>query len=662
MGALLSMKQFVLLASYGGVDSVRRAQQFINKAYRPYTGIIPTDGLYGREMNTALIQVLQSLEGFSPSEATGNFGNGTKARLKTITSNNASSNESWVWLASTALACNGIGGEPTFVWTSTFANIVKAFQGRYAIAVTGSIDSTTWMSLLTSKGDPDRPCVACDTRFEITDARLATLKADGYEIVGRYLTEPGQSSLDPKDYFKAIRPGELERITRGGMRFFPIFQEYSTKLEHFTPANGAAHAKAAREAAQRLGIPPTHIYFAVDFDATDDQVTSNILPYFKAVRQSLGGRYGVGIYASRNICSRVVNAGYASSSFISDMSTGFSGNLGFPIPNNWSYDQFTEISNYKGQGWDLDRVAYSGKVSACASLLPAAPVPAPDPDPVSPETDPLLRWVAATEQECRKALAALGTQVAVYEDSIGQFILEWLRKPEYWSEGGSGTQAMWHAYTPEVSTPPDLDAARVVCANVCEAQPSIKEKLPSTRDVAHMAATALGYLTWGIENNPAKYGLGDLGGWPLDLLQIWGAYRRDGKHTDLAAWLYKHLGKDEGFGYDDVLADADAWLIAQYMITHPSDTSLSTSMRDVFKQSEANRIKRFYDKRFENNSDNLAAAFQKLVDGIDFGIFDNIWYSAKALKDASHADRLPDVAEADTLARMYAAYLESPRR
>lgn len=662
MGALLSMKQFVLLASYGGVDSVRRAQQFINKAYRPYTGIIPTDGLYGREMNTALIQVLQSLEGFSPSEATGNFGNGTKARLKTITSNNASSNESWVWLASTALACNGIGGEPTFVWTSTFANIVKAFQGRYAIAVTGSIDSTTWMSLLTSKGDPDRPCVACDTRFEITDARLATLKADGYEIVGRYLTEPGQSSLDPKDYFKAIRPGELERITRGGMRFFPIFQEYSTKLEHFTPANGAAHAKTAREAAQRLGIPPTHIYFAVDFDATDDQVTSNILPYFKAVRQSLGGRYGVGIYASRNICSRVVNAGYASSSFISDMSTGFSGNLGFPIPNNWSYDQFTEISNYKGQGWDLDRVAYSGKVSACASLLPAAPVPAPDPDSVSPETDPLLRWVAATEQECRKALAALGTQVAVYEDSIGQFILEWLRKPEYWSEGGSGTQAMWHAYTPEVSTPPDLDAARVVCANVCEAQPSIKEKLPSTRDVAHMAATALGYLTWGIENNPAKYGLGDLGGWPLDLLQIWGAYRRDGKHTDLAAWLYKHLGKDEGFGYDDVLADADAWLIAQYMITHPSDTSLSTSMRDVFKQSEANRIKRFYDKRFENNSDNLAAAFQKLVDGIDFGIFDNIWYSAKALKDASHADRLPDVAEADTLARMYAAYLESPRR
>ena len=55
MGALLSMKQFVLLESYGGLNAIRQAQQQINNKYRDYTGIIPTDGLYGREMNTALI-------------------------------------------------------------------------------------------------------------------------------------------------------------------------------------------------------------------------------------------------------------------------------------------------------------------------------------------------------------------------------------------------------------------------------------------------------------------------------------------------------------------------------------------------------------------------------------------------------------------------------
>lgn len=365
MGALLSMKQFVLLESYGGLNAIRQAQQQINGNYRDYTGIIPTDGLYGREMNTALIQVLQAIEGFTPSEATGNFGSGTKSRLKTISASNGTGDKpQWVWLATVALVCNRIAAVIRTSWYTGLSDQVTDFQRQYGLPQNGTVDPTTWMSLLTSKGDPNRPCVACDTRFEITDARLATLKANGYQIVGRYLTEPGQSSLAPADYFKAIRPGELERITKGGMKFFPIFQEYSTKLAHFTPANGAAHAKSAREAVQRLGIPPTHIYFAVDFDATDDQVTSNILPYFRAVLANLGGGYKVGIYASRNICTRVIEAGYAGYAFVSDMSTGFSGNLGFPIPDNWVYDQFTEISGYQGQGWDLDRVAYSGKMPA----------------------------------------------------------------------------------------------------------------------------------------------------------------------------------------------------------------------------------------------------------------------------------------------------------
>ena len=60
-----------------------------------------------------------------------------------------------------------------------------------------------------------------------------------------------------------------------------------------------------------------------------------------------GGKYRLGIYGSRNVCTRVCNAGYACSSFVSDMSTGFSGNLGFTIPNNWAFDQFatTTISS-----------------------------------------------------------------------------------------------------------------------------------------------------------------------------------------------------------------------------------------------------------------------------------------------------------------------------
>lgn len=658
MAALLSMQQFVLLSAYGGTLPIRMAQQSINSAYREYTGIIPTDGLYGREMNTALIQVLQALEGFTPEEATGNFGDGTRARLKTITSDNATENETWLWLASTALACIGLG-TPTRTWTDQFTNLLKDFQQQYALTVTGVIDPTTWMSLLTSKGDPTRPCIACDTRFEITDSRLSTLRADGYEIVGRYLSEPGQESLTPSEYFKAIRPGELNRIISGGMQFFPIFQEYSTLLEHFTSSSGITHAKAACEAARRLNIPPTYIYFAVDFDATDEQVTSNILPYFRSIHSSMNGGYGVGIYASRNICTRVIDAGCASSAFVSDMSTGFSGNLGFPIPDAWAYDQFTEIKNYKNQKWDLDRVACSGRTPACAVLLPPPPAPAPDPDPETPDSDPLLQWTTVTEQSCLLNLSKAGYPISSYEVFIGEFILDWLRKPEYWSNNETG---LWNLYTPELSVPAEMAAARQICADACAKQPEIKNTLPR-RDIAHMAATVLGYLTWGIESNPAKYGLGDLGGWPLDLLQLWGAYDNTGRSENLSLWMHDHLGIDDsaGFGYSDILADADAWLIASNMKQHPGNSSLSDAMRETFKQSESNRIIRFYDKRFASSPDNIVNAYSTMADGLDALGLTNIGISKEMLKRASGTSNLPSQQEAEITARAFGSFISLPR-
>ena len=180
-----------------------------------------------------------------------------------------------------------------------------------------------------------------------------------------------------------------------------------------------------------------------------------------------------------------------------------------------------------------------------------------------------------------------------------------------------------------------------------------------------MAATSLGYLTWGVTNDPMDYGLGDLGGWALDLLQIWGSYLANAPKEDLASWLHTHLGEQDvrmGFSYSDVLADCDAWLLARSMQSNSSERSLSTAMRDTFAQSETNRIKRFYQSRFKGSADNLVIAFRKLVDGIDLGAFDNVSGSKKALLIASHADRLPSQAEAGILALSYAESLENPNR
>lgn len=151
MKALLSMQQFVLLRSYGGISAIRQAQQQINQQYRAYTGIIPTDGLYGREMNTALIQVLQAIEGFSPAEATGNFGNGTKAHLTIVTPSNAASLPKWAWLAQVALVCNRISPDIYPSAQTALSTFVPQFQAKYQLPRSGVVDSTTWMSLLTSK-------------------------------------------------------------------------------------------------------------------------------------------------------------------------------------------------------------------------------------------------------------------------------------------------------------------------------------------------------------------------------------------------------------------------------------------------------------------------------------------------------------------------------
>lgn len=343
------------------------------------------------------------------------------------------------------------------------------------------------------------------------------------------------------------------------------------------------------------------------------------------------------------------------------MSSGFSGNLGYPIPADWNYDQFAEISGYAGK-WDLDRVAHAGRVAACSSVLPSSSAtPYPDPDPAKPEEDPLLAWSKKTERECLESLGKASRPIRACRGSIGEFILEWLRKPEYWGDKYGG---LWRLYTPEIPSPSELESARQICSGVCKKQPAIKGLLPN-RDVAHMAATAVGCLAWGIEEDNKEYGLGDLGGWPLDLLQIWGAYEREANSSDLAAWLEKHLGgmhEGKGFGYEDVLADADAWLIARNMIRKPSSNALTNAMRDVFKQSETHRIGRFYRERFGSRADNVVTAFKKVADGIDALGLKNIGCTLKKLLDAAHAKRLPSEQEAEVLARAYAAFLSLPHR
>ena len=120
-------------------------------------------------------------------------------------------------------------------------------------------------------------------------------------------------------------------------------------------------------AAERIGIPSnTTIYFAVDFDCYEYQIDTFIIPYFRRINLFFNSpentkRYKVGIYAPRYVCTKVSELGLATTSFVADMSTGFSCNLGFPIPSNWAFDQFYEQTFPSSPSFPIDKDAYSGR-------------------------------------------------------------------------------------------------------------------------------------------------------------------------------------------------------------------------------------------------------------------------------------------------------------
>ncbi|WP_435299705.1 glycoside hydrolase domain-containing protein [Timonella sp. A28] len=664
MKVLLSMKQFVLLTAYNGKLSIRDVQQQINRNYRAYTGIIPTDGLYGREMNKALIQVLQAIEGYTPAQATGNFGAGTRSRLKTINAANASTYPQWVWLGIVALMCNGHEGQSRDTWYSTLPVVIRKFQEDYAIAVTQQFDPTTWMSLLTSKGNPDRPAVACDTRFEITASRLATLKAEGYQIVGRYLTEPNQDTKLPEQYFKAIRPGELERITAGGMKFFPIFQENSRLLEDFTPQNGARHAREAREAAQRLGIPPTYIYFAVDMDILGGQIDAHIAPYFRAIYTNLGGGYKVGIYASRNVCTEIINAGLAGSAFVSDMSSGFSGNLGFPIPQAWNYDQFTEISNYKGQDWDLDKVAYSERVPAVSYVRPQSsggPIVDQNIDYHKLAPIDLIWHLEQRFEELRtqgkvgqdyipNPVSGIGTWVYV---PTWKCIINYLAK-DYLRDGGSKSSTLWAISAESFRTrdaqilEEDPTASQIITAldrYISSWRQPMLDPSGERIDLSHLCATTLGYTQdWSFIPNKWTGWAGDLATAMADINTVmeWnptanitsvaealvGQDENYRSHPGLAGLTVdkKINGKWVGIGNtcnrDDLCCDGDAIALAANLEAGDDTNAylLSTTLRQYYNNPTqlANRFKQIgWDVGATNQTDAPNIFYSQMKGGVN---------------------------------------------
>lgn len=362
-----------------GDKTIVKIQQQLNTDWSDIIGVGPCDGVVSRFTSYALIAALQAAEGiytsFIGSIDKRNFGDQTASKFPSVLKQGK--NGAYVKynkLVQYGLYLNGYNaGRFDGNFDSTTKSMVASFQEFYALTgiglvTSGEVNCATMKSLLTSKGDTGRKAKACDCSTVLNKQQVLDIKNAGYQVVGRYLTGTANGKR------KFITFEEIKNIESAGLRVFPIYQDGGYKAEYFQNLRqGIVDAHTAITAAKRIGVPDgTTIYFAVDFDCYDYQMKSFIVPYFKKLNlvfdsETNNKKYKVGIYAPRYICSYISKKGLAEYSFVADMSSGYSCNLGYPIPKNWAFDQFFEFNvNNGGQfpsspSFDLDKAGYSGR-------------------------------------------------------------------------------------------------------------------------------------------------------------------------------------------------------------------------------------------------------------------------------------------------------------
>lgn len=387
--AVLSTEYYVKVS--GGDNKIRDIQRDLNGKYVDYIGLRPCDGILGRDTVKALIYALQAEEGIPVGTANGNFGPATKTSCPSIPYDGNEQNYTGVAysnekitrmkiLIQYCLYCQGFSRGNKYNPGnyngdfSTTVNAIKAFQADVGLADTGYIGLNEWMALMVSTGNPDRPVQALDCATRLTKDQAIELSQAGYHVVGRYLT--GDYVSNNTRIAKNLLRSEIQDIFDAGLRLFVIFQDHReylqapgnvTIFDYFKEDQGYHDARKAFSVAKTLGVPRQEIiYFAVDYDFTEPQVESRIIPYFQGIhrymRQASNYRYRIGIYSARRTCTLVSEAGLSESSFVSDMSTGYSGNLGHPLPEDWAFDQIKEFTfSRNGQSFPIDNDVLSGR-------------------------------------------------------------------------------------------------------------------------------------------------------------------------------------------------------------------------------------------------------------------------------------------------------------
>ncbi|WP_159806897.1 glycoside hydrolase domain-containing protein [Cellulomonas citrea] len=638
MKALLTMDAYVTSLLYGGTSVVRSAQQWLNSTYlsRRDFYVVPCDGVFSRDVQKALMLAIQYELGMADGVANGTFGPGTQIGLRASAVVKVGSKDTttrFVRLFQAALVFNGYPVSLDGVFADGTKQQVLAFQSFAVLATTGNGDYQTWASLLVSTGDPDRICTVADTSTPLDALKARALVTAGYGVVGRYLSVEG----------KRIGAAEIPLIHKAGLRLFTVYQESNNEAKWFTYDIGFSQGWHAQLRARQLGIKPgATIWFPVDFDATEDDIATLVVPYFNGVNAGLnrakGGEFTVGVYGARHVCQRVCDYGLATTPWVSGIPRGWSGNLGFPLPAAWAFDQIATVSVGTGAGLvTIDKNVVSTRAK---SLGPSDVVPVPTISKADGTATfhPYFTPLTQLTYEAETYVEASPLEPVV-RPVLNDFVLHQLQRAVYWDP-------QWIAYTPLPETVASAVGSLSPMVQTAAAAVSLARDLfyvnatatcPASSyegDIPHFAATARSYTTWGNPGSPDTTGVGDLGGWALDLVTFWADYV-DARQTDstlrVPAYCAKFLGVDgvgSRFGGKDLISDMDAYLAFRRM---DGTRRIDDIVREILVNCQSDprwRFRAFFAGRFNNSAATARAAVTHLFKS-DFTVWVSLPVMAK---------------------------------
>ncbi|HTB89331.1 MAG TPA: DUF1906 domain-containing protein [Steroidobacteraceae bacterium] len=171
-------------------------------------------------------------------------------------------------------------------------------------------------------------------------AQIDCLAQNGYSFVARYYASPNSR--------KILSVEEARAISAAGLNIVAVWEDgRPTSITYFSYSEGVDDGTSAYNMAGKIGQPAsTPIYFAVDYDASDEDVSGSINDYFRGVRDGFntisGGApvHPIGAYGSGAVCSWLLARNMAAYAWLAQ-SRGWRGFNGFA---NWNIRQNAETS------------------------------------------------------------------------------------------------------------------------------------------------------------------------------------------------------------------------------------------------------------------------------------------------------------------------------